>query len=250
MRRAGRSTCRLVSPKTVDNLPSDLNIGLVLLSADLRVIGLNDFARKIFSPASGELGKRLLSYHPLKSRERVQGIIREMIDVRPGEARTVVIDVLGRAIMNNLSQLVIDGPETQTCWAVTFIDVTGQTGATKNPLSGLVEMKLIPVAEGGACRFISIDDVLAVQSDGDYCRIFTIDTAYYQHLNLKTFLLRYPSPDLIRVHKSFIVNLRHIRKMTRVAGDQLTLTLDHDRIQPIPVSRRRAAGLKRALAQL
>lgn len=230
--------------------PANLNIGLVLLSADLRVIGLNDFARKVFSPASGKLGKRLLSYHPLKSRERVQGIIREMIDVRPGEARTVVIDVLGRAIMNNLSQLAIDSPEPQTCWAVTFIDVTGQTGATKNPMSGLVEMKRIPVAEGGACRFIAIDDVLAVQSDGDYCRIFTGDGTYYQHLNLKTFLLRYPSPALMRVHKSFIVNLHHIRKTTRADSDHLTLQLDHERIQPIPVSRRRAAVLKRALAQL
>lgn len=89
----------------------------------------------------------------------------------------------------------------------------------------------------------------AVQSDGDYCRIFTTDGTTYQHLNLKTFLLRYPSPFLIRVHKSFIVNLRHIRKTIRSGSDQLTLILDHD-LPPIPVSRRRAAELKRALAQL
>lgn len=230
--------------------PTTPNIGLVLLSPDLRVIGLNDFARKVFSPASGELGKGLLSYHPLKSRERVKGIMREMIATRPGEARTVVIDILGRAIMNNLSQLAIDGPEPQKCWAVTFIDVTDQTGAAKNPLSGLVEMKRIPVTEGGIYRFIAIDDVLTVQSDGDYCRIFTADSAYYQHLNLKTFLLRYPSTALVRVHKSFIVNLRHIRKTTRVGSDQLTLCLDHDQIPPIPVSRRRATELKRMLTQL
>lgn len=226
------------------------NIGLVLLSHDLRVIGLNDFARTVFSPASGELGKGLLSYHPLKSRERVQGIMQEMIATRSGEARTVVIDILGRAIMNNLSQLTIDGPEPQKCWAVTFIDVTDQTGAAKNPLSGLVEMKRIPVTGGGTYRFIAIDDVLAVQSDGDYCRIFTSDSAYYQHLNLKTFLLRYPSPVLVRVHKSFIVNLRHIRTTTRAGSDQLILRLNRDQIPPIPVSRRRAAELKRSLAQL
>ncbi|MBT0665001.1 hypothetical protein KI809_11910 [Geobacter pelophilus] len=53
--------CRIGSVKTMENLTSDLNIGLVLLSDDLRVIGLNDFARKVFSPASGELGKKLLA---------------------------------------------------------------------------------------------------------------------------------------------------------------------------------------------
>lgn len=229
---------------------TNLNIGLVLLSHDLRVIGLNDFARTVFSPASDELGKGLLSYHPPKSRERVQGIMAEMIATRPGEARTVVIDVLGRAIMNNLSRLTIDAPVSQTCWAVTFIDVTEQTGAARNSLSGLMEMKRIPVAEGGAYRFIAIDEVLAVQSDGDYCRIFTTDGTYYEHLNLKSFLQRYPSPALMRVHKSFIVNLRHINTTVRSDGDQLALFLDHDRIPPIPVSRRRAADLKRALAHL
>lgn len=234
----------------MDTFLSSFNIGLVLLSEDLRVIGLNDFARKVFCPASNELGKGLLSYHPPKSRERVQGIMAEMISTRPGETRTVVIDVLGRAIMNNLSRLTIDGPEPQSCWAVTFIDVTEQTGAARNPLSGLMEMKRIPVTESGAYRFIAIDEVLAVQSDGDYCRIFSADGTYYQHLNLKTFLLRYPSPALIRVHKSFIVNLHHIKKTVRSDGDQLTLFLDHDPIPPIPVSRRRVAELKRALALL
>jgi DNA-binding LytR/AlgR family response regulator len=234
----------------MDATQTNLNIGLVLLSPDLRVIGLNDFAREVFSPASGELGKGLLSYHPPKSRERVQGIMREMMATRPGEARTVVIDILGRAILNNLSQLTIATPVPQQCWAVTFIDVTDQTGAAKNPLSGMVEMKKIPVTEAGSYRFIAIDDVLAVQSDGDYCRIFTASGAHYQHLNLKTFLLRYPSPAMIRVHKSYIVNLHHIRTTARTGSDLLTLHLNHDQIPPIPVSRRRAAELKRALAQL
>ncbi|GAM10894.1 heme-containing CO-sensing transcriptional regulator RcoM 1 [Geobacter sp. OR-1] len=234
----------------MENFLSSLNIGLVLLSSDLRVIGMNDFARKVFGPVPDELGRSLFLYHPGKSRELVRGIMREMIDAPPGEARTVIIDVLGRAIMNNLSQLTITTPAPQTCWAVTFIDVTAQTGAVRNPLSGLVEMKKVPVAEGGSYRFIAIDDVRAVQSDGDYCRIFTTDGTYYEHLNLKGFLLRYPSPALMRVHKSFIVNLRHIRKSIRSGSDQLTLHLDHDQIPPIPVSRRRATDLKRALAHL
>jgi hypothetical protein len=234
----------------MDNVPTDLNIGLVLLSSDLRVIGLNDFARTVFGPVPDELEKSLFTYHPPKSRERVRGIMREMIDAPPGEARTVVIDVLGRAIMNNLSRLTIASPVPQSCWAVTFIDVTAQTGARKNPLSGMVEMKKIPVAEAGSCRFIAIDDVCAVQSDGDYCRIFTAGGTHYQHLNLKTFLLRYPSPALFRAHKSYLVNLRHIRKTIRTGNDQLMILLGREEIPPIPVSRRRAADLKRALAQM
>ena len=232
----------------MDNILSDLNFGLVLLAPDLRVIGLNDFAGKVFKSAAGSLGKNLLDYHPGKSRARVHGIMREMINAPLGEPRTLIIDVLGKAIVTNLSQLTLTTPVVQTCWAVTFIDVTAQTGAKKNPLSGTVEMKNIPVAESGAYRFIAIDEVLAIRSDGDYCRIFTATGSHYLHLNLKTILLRYPCPALFRVHKSFVVNLRHIRETVRSDNHQWMVVPTHGDIPPIPVSRRRAADLKRALA--
>jgi hypothetical protein len=235
----------------MDTFLSSFNIGLVLLSEDLRVIGLNDFARKIFGPLATELGKSLFSYHPGKSRERVRGVMGELINAPPGETRTVVFDILGKAIINNLSRLTTTAPlPAQACWAVTFIDVTQQTGAARNPLSGLVEMKNIPVNEAGSWRFIAVDDVLAIQSDGDYCRIFTAAGSWYLHLNLKTILERYPCRTLFRVHKSHVVNLRHIRKMRRAENDQQLVVLDNGDIPPIPVSRRRAAELKRALALL
>lgn len=234
----------------MEKVLSKLNYGLVLLSPDLRVIGLNDYARQVFGHALGELGESLFLYHPRKSRERVRGLLHEMINSPLGEPRTMVIDILGKAIMNNLSQLTIASPVIQTCWAVTFVDVTAQTGAERNPYSGMVEMKKIPVAEGGAYSFLSVDDVLCIQSDGDYCKVFTATNSYYLHLNLKTFVQRYPCPVLFRVHKSYIVNLRHVKKTIRSGKDSLTIVLDNGDVPPIPVSRRRATDLKRSMAQL
>lgn len=232
------------------NFLGDMNFGLVLLSTDLRVIGLNDHARRVFKPALGELGKSLFDYHPDKSKDRVRGLLREMAGAPPGEARTVVIDVLGKAIMNNLSKLTIASPVPQNCLAVTFIDVTEQTGAAKNPLSGLVEMKRIPVADGGSCRFLPVDDVFCIQSDGDYCKIFTSDKSHYVHLNLKTMLQRYPCAAWFRVHKSYAVNIRRINKMVRSEADHLTIILDGPNTPQVPVSRRKAAELKKAVATL
>ncbi|MDD2853305.1 MAG: LytTR family DNA-binding domain-containing protein [Desulfuromonadaceae bacterium] len=226
---------------------SKLNYGIVLLSSDFRVIGLNDHARQVFGPALGEFGESLFHYHPRKSREKVRGLLQEMINSPLGGSRTMIIDILGKAIMNNLSQLTISSPVAQTCWAVTFVDVTAQTGAEKNPLSGMVEMKRIPVTESGSYRFIAIDDVLAIQSDGDYCRIFTAARSWYLHLNLKTILERYPCQALFRVHKSYVVNLRHIRKTIRSDSNQRMVVLDNGDIPPIPISRRKATDLKRVL---
>ncbi len=228
-----------------------LNMGLVLLSSELHVIGLNDYASKIFGATAADLGKNIQDYHPGKSRARVQEVLREMIGAPPGEARTLIIDVLGKAIMSNLSQLTLTSLEVQTCWAVTFFDVTTQTGAKRNPLSGLVEMKKIPVAEGSSYRFIAIDEVLAICADGDYCRIYTTDGSYYLHLTLKNLLQRYPNPTLFRVHKSYVANLSAIRQTVRTANNQWQIILDHDHspaIPPIPISRRKLVEFRNALA--
>jgi hypothetical protein len=73
-------------------------MGLVLLSPELRVIGRNDFAGKVFGAATAALGRNLLDYHPDKSRARVREIMREMLEAPSGQAKTLIIDVLGKAI--------------------------------------------------------------------------------------------------------------------------------------------------------
>lgn len=160
----------------------------------------------------------------------------------------MVIDILGKTIMYNLSRLTITSPVAQTCWAVTFVDVTEQTGAEINPLRGMVEMKKIPVAVDGSYSFLSVNEVLCVQSDGDYCKVFTAADSFYLHFSLKTILQRYPSAAFFRVHKSYVVNLDHIKNAVRSGKDRLTVVLDNLNIQPIPVSRHRITDLKRAMA--
>lgn len=66
----------------MENILNGPKIGLVLLSPDLRVIALNYFARKVFGSEPGELVKNLFQYHPLKSRERLRGIIPIRNDIR------------------------------------------------------------------------------------------------------------------------------------------------------------------------
>ena len=92
---------------------------------------------------------------------------------------TIVIDVLGKVIMYNLSQVLVVSPKPQTCWSVSFIDVSEQTEAVMNPLSGMPEMKKIPVSDAGSYKFLRTDEVLAIQSDRDYCKIYTPGKSHY-----------------------------------------------------------------------
>jgi two-component system LytT family response regulator len=162
----------------------------------------------------------------------------------------MVIDVLGKVMMYNLSQLSVVSPTPQTCWSVTFVDVSEQTEAATNPLSGILEMKRIPVSDGGSCQFLRTDEVISIRSDGDYCKIWTRGKSHFLHSSLKSILQRYTSANFFRVHKGFAVNLVHVRNLTRDDKGLTLITFDDSSIPPVPVSRRRLATLKEAMESL
>jgi LytTR family transcriptional regulator, CO-responsive transcriptional regulator RcoM len=233
----------------MQNLKSSLSIGLVLLSPDFRVIGMNDYARRLLAPAMGEgLGKNLLEYHPRKTQEKIKGLLMELSEAEADTPFAMVIDVLNKVLMINLSRLEIVSPVPQLHWAMTFIDVSEQTGAAINTNSGRVELKKFPVYEDGLCRFLEADTVYCIRSDGNYCKVFTVDRSYYLHLSLKVILQRYTGPDFFRVHKSYIVNLRHVKEMSRSSDGQTMITFDREAFPPVPIARRKLAEFKQALA--
>ncbi len=55
------------------------NIGLVLLSSDFKVVGMNDFARNILGPAMQGFDKNVFQYHSRKSQLKIKGILDESL---------------------------------------------------------------------------------------------------------------------------------------------------------------------------
>jgi DNA-binding LytR/AlgR family response regulator len=232
----------------MQNLKSCLSIGLVLLSSDFRVIGMNDYARMLLAPAMGEgLGKKLLDYHPRKTQEKIKSLLKELSEVRADTPFAMVIDVLNKVLMINLSRFEIVTSVPLPHWAMTFIDVSEQTGAAMNTGSGRVELKKFPVYDNGLCRFLDADSVYCIQSDGNYCKVFAADRSYYLHLSLKVILQRYTGPDFFRVHKSYIVNLRHAQGIFVSADGQAMIIFDRETVPPVPLARRKLAEFKQAL---
>ncbi|MBI4965293.1 MAG: LytTR family transcriptional regulator [Desulfomonile tiedjei] len=224
-----------------------LNIGQVLLSRDFNVVGINDYARQVFGPILRNLGESLFRCHSRKSRERVAALLQELTSAPSDMPRTMVLDVLGKVVMFNLSQLSVASPRPQSFWSVTLIDISEQTGAAKNPLSGALEMKRFPVYKEGICHFLPTDAVHSIQSDGDYCKIFTPGKSYYLHSSLKNLLQRFTGASFFRVHKGFIVNLDHVSKLTRDGKGHTLIIFDDASIPPVPVSRRRLAEVRKAV---
>ncbi len=83
-------------------------------------------------------------------------------------------------------------------------------------------------------EFVSVDDILYVEAEGNYTKIFLSDTRMVllsKTLKLVESVL--PSPQFFRVHQSYIVNTHQIRKYYRGKGGYLVMPNE----VKIPVSR-------------
>ncbi len=224
-----------------------LDIGLVLLSSDYRVIGMNAYARKVLGPAMSEFGERVFSYHPKKSHPKIEGLLSEADACDPDMPVAMIIDVLNKVLMINVCKIERESPETGPMFAMTFIDVTEQTGAKMNPDTGIVELKKFPVCDRGAFLFLDVSSIYFMRSDGNYCRVFTKDNSYYLHLTLKAVLKRYAGLKFLRIHKSFVVNMEHIHKIQKDTKGQTTIIFNKGDLPAVPVARRRISTLKKSL---
>lgn len=226
-----------------------LNIGLVLLSSDFQVIGMNDFAREVLGPAMRESGKTVFQYHPRKSHLKIKGLLSEAQVPHSHIPATMIIDVLNKVLMINVCRVSVEEFFSKPLYAMTFLDVTDQIGAETNPRTGMVELKKIPVIHKGSLQFLDMQSIYFIQSDGNYCRVFTETRWYYLHLTLKNILVRYAGSKFYRAHKCFIVNTDHISRIESTCGRRMII-FDRETVPPIPIARRRFHELRNMLGIL
>ncbi|MCL4490284.1 MAG: LytTR family transcriptional regulator [Nitrospirae bacterium] len=225
-----------------------LNVGLVLLSSDFCVIGMNKLASQMLGPAMEELGKSVFHYHPRKSHSKIKCLLSES-RVHPNIPTTMVIDVLNKALIINVSEVALKKP-WKPLFAMTFVDITDQVGAETNPDTGMMELKKFPICSKGSLRFLDMQSIYFIRSDANYCRIFTETGSYHLQFTLKNILKRYAGLKFFRVHKSFIVNIDHIRRVERDPRGHTAIIFDRETIPHVPVARRKLHELKNILEPL
>jgi DNA-binding LytR/AlgR family response regulator len=84
---------------------------------------------------------------------------------------------------------------------------------------------------------IIVADILYVEADRNYCRIFTSEKEYLLTITLKTIEEKFPGRIILRTHRSYLVNLAHIDE---VADGHLII---HQKAIPL------SAGMKEQLLQ-
>lgn len=107
----------------------------------------------------------------------------------------------------------------------------GQTTETDRP----AQTKLF-VKDGYDLVRIDLAELLFVESEGNYLMFYEGDRKVVTRMTIAEGLAQLPATDFMRVHKSYIVNLKHIDKIERhqvLVGDQLPIPLSpgyHDEL--------------------
>jgi DNA-binding LytR/AlgR family response regulator len=90
-------------------------------------------------------------------------------------------------------------------------------------------------------RKVYLKDLKFIQALGDYVKLITESESLVVLSTMKSFEKQLPAEDFLRIHKSYIVNLRRVEKFNSKAVE-----LDSE---VLPLSRNRKADLVEALSQ-
>jgi DNA-binding LytR/AlgR family response regulator len=118
----------------------------------------------------------------------------------------------------------------------------GSTGAA-DAVDGAVDEtadETIPVELGGVTRFITRSQVRYAQAHGDYARLHTDSGSHLVRIALRTLEERWAAAGFVRIHRSTLVSLAHIRDV-RLEHGHCTVVLDDTELQ---VSRRHTRELR------
>jgi two-component system, LytTR family, response regulator len=85
----------------------------------------------------------------------------------------------------------------------------------------------IAVRSAGKTRFVDLADVLWIQAAENYVQLHTATSRHLVHATMQTMLGRLDPEVFVRIHRSAIVNFRHIKQIEAAAQGDYVLTLDN-----------------------
>jgi hypothetical protein len=216
------------------------DVGIVQLDAARRVVGMNDYARRVLPVDRMQpFDRMVLSFHPDRSQPKVEFLLDRagQCPVSNPPPMTMIINIPERVLMIKVSRIA-DGAGAPVGYVLVFHDVTEAVavdvpaGAPKDTRRRLHK---IPTSQGSQILFVDADRVLRLHSDGHYTRVVTADGERFCNLGIGDLEARLDPDTFVRVHRSHILNLHAVQELVRADG-RLSVRLQGDPAV-IPVSR-------------
>jgi len=102
----------------------------------------------------------------------------------------------------------------------------------------------IPVELAGVTRFVARSGIRYVEAQGDYARLHTASDSHLLRVPLSTLEERWAEAGFLRIHRSLLVNTRHVREIRSDAGRASVVVDGPDGPVHLQVARRHTRELR------
>lgn len=250
-------------------------VGVVLIDADLTIRAINPVARRLLAPAGIALdGVSITELHAGEAREKLEFLISRARASADGVASLVVTTAMG-SLVAKVSRMeagpsgelsgfcmMIHAFATEPIMGRTAVpDEAAVEGARDEvrvdalPVTGAAAMEaLCPLMKlplirgnGGVISLVDVADVVCLVAQGHYAEVKTVGFSAFCPRSMADLERRLDPAQFLRVHRRYLVNLRHVQGAERVDGGWYLLLADKAGTR-VPVSRAKVDTIRRLLA--
>lgn len=253
-------TCPIGSPSAAPSsswlyLLERFDVGVVNLDLELRVMGMNDYARRSL-PLQDKMpfGKIVTSFHPEAAKAKVKFLLGQAeCPVNNAPPMAMMINIPDRVLLIKVSKMG-DAHGATTGYTLVFYDITevvsheAKAGPTQGAREGgdKRQLRKIPTIKQNRVLLVDVPSVSFIRSEGHYTWVHTGQGSQFCNLNIGDLESRLDPQLFLRVHRSYIVNLSHVDEIVRHDG-RMTLRMMGPAPVEIPVSRASAPFLMEQL---
>jgi hypothetical protein len=231
------------------------DVGVVHIDRDLRVTGMNDFARRSL-PVEEKMpfGEVVTSFHPEAARAKVKFLLGQAeCPVNNAPPMAMMINIPDRMLLIKVSKMG-DVQGATTGYTLVFYDITevvsqqAEGGAARTGAEGVERRQLrkIPTVRKNRVVLVDVPAVSFIRSEGHYTWVHTAQDSHFCNLNIGDIEGRLDPQLFLRVHRSYIVNLSQVDEIVRDEG-RMSLRMMGPVPADIPVSRASAPLLMQQL---
>ena len=243
-------SCPIVTPTASPSsswlyLLERFDVGVVNLDLELRVIGMNDFARRSL-PVQEKMpfGKIVTSFHPEAAKAKVKFLLGQAeCPVNNAPPMAMMINIPERMLLIKVSKIG-DAQGTTSGYTLVFYDITdvvskeADAGPARESRPGGEKRQLfkIPTIKQNRVLLVDVPSVSFIRSEGHYTWVHTSQGSQFCNLNMGDIESRLDAQLFLRVHRSYIVNLSHVDEIVRDDGRMKLRMMGNEPVE-IPVSR-------------
>jgi DNA-binding LytR/AlgR family response regulator len=119
-------------------------------------------------------------------------------------------------------------------------------GAAETHAVTETELHKIAVRKGGRTVLLDVDDIVYVSAKNKSTYVHTYENQYLVDLTLAELEERLTKDAFRRLHRSYMINLNHVKEIVRSEVGYQVIVADRDET-PIPVARRQVRSFREAL---